>query len=225
MQSSSSYEKALAEFAARLPALVQTIMAHIGRAHLYSDEFNAAFRAGLDGLEGHLLQEYAQPDPFSVFPPHIRELKPDLDQGQLDALLAQHLLLERLFRCVFPDALRQNFFARQLDAVLQSLCAVGLSRADFLASLDGFYLDLEGEFRACTSGAQTQHALNAVCEQFLNSFDPQQAVQWGVKYTPQEIVDFMCASTEAQLQQAFGRTLSSPMSPSWIRVQARAPSS
>ena len=213
MQNSSPFDRALKEFMSRLPQLVETATTYVGAAHDSSAAFNAAFSACQSLLCGHFQQEYAREDPFSVFPEHLREITPAIGRGQLDTLLVQHLLLERLYSCVFPDAIRHNFIARQVDAVLQALCEVGFDRGEFLASLDSFYLDLEREFRMGTSSAETQHMLSEVCEQFLNCFDPQQAQEWCVKYTPQEIVDFMCASVQQQLMQAFGCTLSSPNVP------------
>lgn len=213
MNHSTSFEKSLGEFTRRLPELVLAVVPLLSAAHDSCAAFRSAFNICLDRLTDHLRQEYSRPDPFLVFPEHIRDLDPSLDEGWLNALLVQHLLLKRLMACVFPVSLRNNFIARELDAVLLEFCRVGFNQAEFLASLDSFYLAIEQEFCLCTRSAETQHLLSEVCERFINRFDPELAEACSVKYTPPEIVNFMCASVEEQLQREFGRTLSSLNTP------------
>ena len=57
---------------------------------------------------------------------------------------------------------------------------------------------------------EKQHFLNVVYERFFQGFSVKQADTMGIVYTPQEIVDFMCASVDEVLQREFGKSLSTP---------------
>ena len=47
---------------------------------------------------------------------------------------------------------------------------------------------------------EKQHFLNTVYERFFQGYSVRSADTHGIVYTPQEIVDFMCASVEEVLQ-------------------------
>ncbi len=49
--------------------------------------------------------------------------------------------------------------------------------------------------------------MNTVYERFFQGYSVKVADTHGIVYTPQEIVDFMCASVEEVLQSEFGKTL------------------
>jgi predicted helicase len=55
-----------------------------------------------------------------------------------------------------------------------------------------------------------QHFLNTVYERFFQGHSVKVADTHGIVYTPQPIVDFMCASVEEVLTKEFGLTLGSP---------------
>ena len=54
-----------------------------------------------------------------------------------------------------------------------------------------------------------QHFLNTVYERFFQGYSVKVADTHGIVYTPQEIVDFMCASVEEVLKTEFNLTLGS----------------
>ena len=210
MQNSLAFSKALKRFARAIPLLADQLRTSLQVARHRSPAFEGAVERCLEGLTLHLAEEYHREDPFSIFPEHISSLVPDITGERLETLLVQYLLLERLFRLAFVDVLGENRLSCQVERTLQAWCVQGFDRAAFLVSLDEYYLPIEEEFDRCTACSERQRMLNAVCERFLNSFDPREAAQWSVIYTPQEIVDFMCQSVEEQLKREFGRTFSSP---------------
>src|SRR6185295_10434892 len=55
---------------------------------------------------------------------------------------------------------------------------------------------------------EKQHFLNTVYERFFQGYSVKVADTHGIVYTPQEIVDFMCASVAGVLQTEFGKSLS-----------------
>src|SRR5208282_4669588 len=58
--------------------------------------------------------------------------------------------------------------------------------------------------------SEKQHFLNTVYERFFQGYSVKVADTRGIVYTPQPIVDFMCASVAEVLAKEFGKSLSSP---------------
>jgi predicted helicase len=65
-------------------------------------------------------------------------LNPSTKLEEVEDMLAQHLLTERIFRSVFnnPDFVTRNAIARELEKVVTALTSRSFSRADFLSNLD-----------------------------------------------------------------------------------------
>jgi predicted helicase len=114
-------------------------------------------------------------------------------------MLVQHLLTERLIRTIFnnPDFIRQNVIAAEVEKVIGSLVGKAFSRADFLKALDRFYVAIENAARTLPEFNNKQHFLNTVYERFFQGYSVKVADTHGIVYTPQPIVDFMCASVAA----------------------------
>src|SRR5439155_19784641 len=81
---------------------------------------------------------------------------------------------------------------------------------DFLKNLDRVYVAIEAAARGLENWSERQHFLNTVYERFFQGFSVKQADTHGIVYTPQEIVDFMCASVDEVLQREFGTPISEP---------------
>ena len=124
----------------------------------------------------------------------------------------QHLLTERLFRTIFenPDFTRRNVIAAEIEKVIDALTRRAFNRAEFLKSLDRFYVPIETEGRRMTEWNDKQEFLNKVYERFFQGFSTKQADTHGIVYTPQPIVNFMLSSVEHILQTDFGSSLSAP---------------
>ncbi len=69
-------------------------------------------------------------------------IDPDIRDEQIDEMLVQHLLTERLFRTVFdnPDFTRRNVIAAELETVIDALTSRAFNRREFQAGLDRFYV-------------------------------------------------------------------------------------
>jgi len=55
--------------------------------------------------------------------------------------------------------------------------------------------------------SEKQKFLNTVYERFFQGYSVKLADTMGIVYTPQAIVDFMCASVVEVLEKEFGKTL------------------
>ena len=135
---------------------------------------------------------------------------PNLTEAQVEEMLIQHLLTERIFRTVFdnPDFTNRNIIAQEIEKVIQILTRRSPSRSEFLRPLDPFYVAIEKTAATITDFSQKQAFLNTVYEQFFQGFSVDIADTHGIVYTPQPIVDFMVKSVEHVLMTEFGRSLS-----------------
>jgi hypothetical protein len=186
-----SFEEAVEEFKERVPELAQGLVKILNEAHEKDKGFEAAFE--------------------SFFAVCQQTLNPNISRAAVDEMLVQHLLTERLIRKIFdnPDFTRRNVIAAEVEKVIAALTKHSLNRDAFLQKLDRFYIAIENAARTLTDFGEKQHFLNTVYEQFFQGYSVKVADTHGIVYTPQEIVDFMCASVEEVLQAEFGLTLGS----------------
>ena len=139
-------------------------------------------------------------------------LNPAIKTEQVEQMLVQHLLTERLFKGVFNDEIwfRDNIIAREIDAVIGALTSGSWNPTDFLKSLDPFFKAIEDRARTLPEYGEKQTFLDSVYERFFQAYAPDEADTMGIVYTPQPIVSWMCASVERVLQQQWGKTLATP---------------
>jgi predicted helicase len=186
------FGKAIDEFKERVPDLALGLVEKIKAAHTDNPKFIAAFAAFYELC--------------------CNSLNPNLSQAAVDEMLVQHLLTERLIRTSFDnqDFTRRNVIAAEIEKVIDALVSKSFNRHDFLKSLDRFYLAIESAAATIESFAEKQHFLNSVYERFFQGYSIKVADTHGIIYTPQEIVDFMCASVVELLKSVFGKTLGDP---------------
>ncbi|MCP4644825.1 MAG: N-6 DNA methylase, partial [bacterium] len=186
------FEKAVDEFKERVPELAFGLTEKIAEAHQHNKRFMAAFGEFFEVCK--------------------TSLNPNLSEAAVDEMLVQHLLTERLFRTIFDDAdfTRRNAVAAEVEKVVDALVSKSFNRHDFLKSLDRFYVAIEDAARALEDFTEKQHFLNTVYERFFQGYSVKVADTMGIVYTPQPIVDFMCASVAEVLKAEFGKPLGSP---------------
>ena len=186
------FSSAVEDFKQRVPDLARGLVQIIQDAHATNASFQKAFK---------------------IFFELCREsLNPNLSGAAVDEMLVQHLLTERLIRTIFDsqDFIRRNVIAAEVETVIDALVSKAFNRHEFLKRLDPFYLAIESAARTITDFSEKQHFLNAVYERFFQGYSVKVADTLGIVYTPQEIVDFMCASVERVLKDEFGKQLSDP---------------
>ncbi|MGO9255107.1 MAG: type ISP restriction/modification enzyme [Bryobacteraceae bacterium] len=186
------FERAMQEFKSRIPDLAQSLSEHISDAHKKIRKFREAFAAFVTLCRA--------------------SLNPELSDGNVDEMLIQHLLTERLMRNLFqnPEFTTRNVIAAQVQNVIDALASGSFSTAEFLKKLDPYYNAIERQGANLSHFTEKQDFLNSVYEQFFQRFSPNVADTHGIVYTPREIVDYMCSSVEQALKEEFGYALASP---------------
>jgi predicted helicase len=185
------FDQAVAEFKERVPELATGLVGKIHQAHIKNQKFQETF-------EGFFTLCQAA-------------INPNISREAVDEMLVQHLLTERLFRKIFHDEefTSRNVIAVEVEKVIAALVSKSFSRAEFLKSLDKFYKAIEGAAETIPEFQDKQHFLNTVYERFFQGYSVKAADTHGIVYTPQPIVDFMCASVEEVLKTEFGFALGS----------------
>ncbi len=180
------FEEAVEDFKTKIPDLAKGLVGKIDKAHKDNKKFITAF------------------DEF--FKLCQNSLNPNISVEAVDEMLVQHLLTERLFRTLFdnPDFTRRNAIAVEVEKVIDALTTKYFNRKSFLKSLDRFYVAIERAGQDLNDYQDKQHFLNTVYERFFQGYSVKLADTHGIVYTPQPIVDFMCASVVEVLQTEFG---------------------
>jgi predicted helicase len=186
------FYRAMNEFKSRIPDLAQSLREHISEAHRKIGKFRKAFAAFMTLCRA--------------------SLNPELTDANVDEMLIQHLLTERLMRNLFqnPEFTERNVIAAQVENVIAALASGSFSKQEFLKKLDPYYTAIERAGANLSHFTEKQDFLNSVYEQFFQRFSPSVADTHGIVYTPREIVDYMCQSVEDALKEEFGYTLASP---------------
>lgn len=187
-----SFEEAVEEFKERVPDLARGLVAKIQEAHKDNTRFQQAFEKFFELCRG--------------------ALNPNIRIEAVDEMLVQHLLTERLFRTIFnnPEFVRRNAIAAEVERVIDALLSHSFDRNEYLKGLNRFYVAIESAARTLPDFSEKQHFLNTVYERFFQGYSVKIADTHGIVYTPQPIVDFMCASVAEVLEKEFGTSLSSP---------------
>ncbi len=138
-----------------------------------------------------------------------KTLDPTIKKEEVESMLAQHLLTERISASVFPDRdfLHENSIACELEKVVENLKAYKEIQQNLLQTLAELYEKIE-EVVAKLFDFEAKHRfLSRVYEGFFKQIAPDQADTHGIVYTPQPIVGFMLASVEHLLQKEFDTSL------------------
>ena len=149
-------------------------------------------------------------DAFAHFHQQCRDaINPNLAEAEVERMLAQHLMTERIFRTVFdnPDFTRRNVIASEIEKVIDVLTQHALNRTQFFRELQPFYNAIEKTAGTLTDVSQKQEFLNTLYQRFFQDFSVKDADRHGVVYTPQPIVDFMVNSVQHLLKTHFGKSL------------------
>jgi hypothetical protein len=130
------FHAAVAKFRDDIPMLAQAIMTIIDEERGRNARFIAAF------------EEFQRICRASI------DL--EISVAEIEEMLVQHLLTERLFRTVFddPDFTRRNVIAAQIEQVISALTSRSFNRSSFLKSLDYFYIAIEAAAQTIDDFAQ-----------------------------------------------------------------------
>ena len=187
-----NFEEAVRHFAGEIPHIAAALNERIQTAHANNKKFQKAFE---------LFYELCK----SALNPHLR-------REAVDEMLIQHMLTERLIVKVFDVEYftDSNVIAHEIQKVITALTSKHFNYREFLGALDRFYDAIETAADSLASFSEKQAFLDNVYERFFQGYAVKVADTHGIVYTPQPIVDFMCAAVEEVLRDEFGLALGDP---------------
>jgi len=187
-----NFEEAVHHFANEIPHVAAELNQRIQTAHANNKKFQKAFEVF------YALCQSA--------------LNPNLRREAVDEMLIQHMLTERLIVKVFDVEYftNSNVIAHEIQKVITALTSRHFNYRDFLGALDRFYDAIETAADSLATFSEKQAFLDNVYERFFQGYAVKVADTHGIVYTPQPIVDFMCAAVEEVLRDEFGLALGDP---------------
>ena len=184
----ADFRKAVRQFAADLPAVLERLREIIAEKRARSREFARAESQFLD---------------------HAREaINPTVSEEDVQEMLIQHVLTEDIFAKVFdnPEFHRKNNVAAELYKLEEKLFGYG-EKSKLLAALRPYYAGIESTAALIESHSEKQQFLKGLYENFYKVYNPLAADRLGVVYTPGEIVRFMIRSADWLCHKHFGKGL------------------
>ena len=136
-----------------------------------------------------------------------RALHRELQEADVVAMIAQHLVTGPVFQALFADYdfVGSNPVSRALNRLVELLEAEGL--VNETRDLEPFYESVRQRAQALDNAEARQRVLLELYERFFKVALKRDAERLGIVYTPVAVVDFILHSADHALQQHFGRRL------------------
>ncbi|MBO3759524.1 type ISP restriction/modification enzyme [Ciceribacter sp. L1K22] len=184
----AEFRKAVEQFKADLPAVLDALRARIETAYAENATFRAAAARFLDTCK--------------------ETINPTLGEADVREMLIQHILTEEIFAHVFNDSdfHRKNNIAHELYE-LEDKFFTGAVKRETLKGLEAYYAAIRANAAQISSHSEKQTFLKVIYENFYKVYDTKKADRLGVVYTPNEIVKFMIEGADWLCQTHFGRNL------------------
>lgn len=183
-----AFRKAVEQFKADLPAVLEALRAMISRAYDAEPKFKKAAKEFLD---------------------HAHDvINPNLVDADVREMLIQHILTGEVFTAVFPGTSyhEDNSVAREMSK-LEATFFTGNTKFQTLKGLEPYYAAVRKAASEIVTHQEKQAFLKAIYENFYKVYNPKAADRLGVVYTPNEIVRFMVNSADWLCEQHFRRNL------------------
>jgi predicted helicase len=182
------FRKAITQFQADLPAILQALRDRIDSAY----GANASFKNVADTFLAHAKNT----------------INPTLSEADVREMLIQHILTEDIFTQVFNDGQyhRENNIAKELSK-LEDAFFNGAVKRETLKAMQPYYAAIRANAAQITSHSEKQTFLKAIYEGFYKVYNPKAADRLGVVYTPNEIVRFMIEGADWLCHKHFGKNL------------------
>ncbi|HYU33452.1 MAG TPA: type ISP restriction/modification enzyme [Thermoanaerobaculia bacterium] len=184
----AQFRKAVEQFKADLPAVLEELRVMIEKAHSTKAELRRAAAA---------------------FLLHAQEtINPSLTAADVREMLIQHILTEEIFVSVFPNTPfhQDNNVARELYK-LEATFFTGNTKFQTLKGLAPYYVSIRAAATQIASHHEKQKFLKVIYEGFYRVYNPKAADRLGVVYTPNEIVRFIIESADWLCEKHFSRNL------------------
>ena len=184
----ADFHKAIKQFHADLPNILQTLRAMIEKAYRDNPDF-------IDRAAAFLLV-------------CRKTINAEVETADVREMLIQHILTRDIFWRVFDEEKfhSQNNIARHLET-LQDAFMSREARMKMLSGIKHYYAAIVRAAQNIGGHREKQNFLKALYENFYRAYNPAAADRLGVIYTPDEIVRFMVRMADELTHRCFARRL------------------
>ncbi len=137
-----------------------------------------------------------------------RSIGKNVTRNHVDEMLIQHILMDQIFRAVFPDSNfhQENHLAVEIGK-LEKHFFRGETRMNLLKRVEPYFAAIRQAAANTVSSHEKQTFLKQVYEDFYTAYNPKDADKLGIVYTPQEAVRFIISGCDWLAQQHFDKSL------------------
>nr|QGT50103.1 hypothetical protein Helico4rc_2230 [uncultured Helicobacter sp.] len=135
-------------------------------------------------------------------------LNASFDTDEATALIAQHIIIKPIFKCIFPNLDFSTFdkVSHELDKLYQELCTLGLESE--IKDLQRFYESVKQNAQYAQSDRSKQDLIRNLYDRLFKEAFKKTQEKLGIVYTPIEVVDFIIHSIAYALKKHFNKNLS-----------------
>ncbi len=153
------------------------------------DEAHMAFRQFVRGLQ--------------------KNLNPSISESDAIQMLSQHIITKPVFEALFEkySFANSNPVSQAMQTALNAIEHKAVSEEE-LEIMEGFYRSVRRRAEGVDNAEGKQRIIVELYDKFFKTGFPKLVEQWGIVYTPVEVVDFIIHSVSDVLQKEFGRSIS-----------------
>ena len=138
-----------------------------------------------------------------------KNLNPSITEADAIQMLSQHIITKPVFEALFEkySFANSNPVSQAMQKALDAIEHKAVS-AEELEIMEGFYRSVRRRAEGVDNAEGKQRIIVELYDKFFKTGFPKLVEQWGIVYTPVEVVDFIIHSVSDVLQKEFGRSLS-----------------
>lgn len=138
-----------------------------------------------------------------------KNLNPSISEADAIQMLSQHIITKPVFEALFEkySFANSNPVSQAMQKALDAIEHKAVSEEE-LEIMEGFYRSVRRRAEGVDNAEGKQRIIVELYDKFFKTGFPKLVEQWGIVYTPVEVVDFIIHSVSDVLQKEFGRSLS-----------------
>lgn len=138
-----------------------------------------------------------------------KNLNPSISEADAIQMLSQHIITKPVFEALFEkySFANSNPVSQAMQKALDAIEHKAVSEEE-LEIMEGFYNSVRRRAEGVDNAEGKQRIIVELYDKFFKTGFPKLVEQWGIVYTPVEVVDFIIHSVSDVLQKEFGRSLS-----------------
>lgn len=138
-----------------------------------------------------------------------KNLNPSITEADAIQMLSQHIITRPVFEALFEkySFANSNPVSQAMQKALDAIEHKAVSEEE-LEIMEGFYRSVRRRAEGVDNAEGKQRIIVELYDKFFKTGFPKLVEQWGIVYTPVEVVDFIIHSVSDVLQKEFGRSLS-----------------